>query len=134
MRPVMIKESPRTVGVIAGCLTALVILAPVVNALGRPKSDECGGQGNAVQAEFAISNASHVWKYLPAMLQAPELDSDSRPAYVAIFNGAFNTQNILIAGRGGPGVQEYQDVVCVIQEDGTVNIYTDVSRSGALLP
>jgi hypothetical protein len=34
---------------------------------------------------------------------------------------------------GAPG-HDYRDAICVVQEDGTPNLYVDVSRVGMTLP
>ena len=90
----------------------------------RFRGSVCPGySASNVRAEFAIPKASSYRNFLPKMGRTPELDADSSPAYLVIFRGTVST------GRG-----LVEDAVCVVQSDGTANLYGGVSRVGILLP
>jgi hypothetical protein len=122
----------RAAAVALACLTAAAVIAPSV--FGAPPSKEalaCGGTRNKVLAEFDISRPSDIFRVFPAMLKSPELMDDPAPAHVVVFAGDFDL-NGMISGPGN--VPLVQDAVCVVQADGTVNLYDGVSRAGMNLP
>jgi hypothetical protein len=84
----------------------------------------CPGYGSAtVLGEFTMPHAYSYRDYLPKMGITPELDRDPAPAYIVVFEGPVSTYS---------GVES--NVVCVVQGDGTVNEYSDVSHEGMSLP
>ena len=91
----------------------------------------CGGDRNAVESQFEIAHAKDIWSVFPAMLKAPELASDDSPAQVIVFSGAVDLSGMIAGGRAVPPVD---DVICVVQSDGTPNMYDGVSRSGYRQP
>lgn len=114
------------------CLTAAVLLVP--GALGSAKSAEsiaCGGQRNAVDREFDIARPSEIWQHFPAMLKAPELEADTNLAHVVVFRGDFSLDGLMAGSENGNTVS---DVICIVQSDGTVNVYDNVSRAGESVP
>lgn len=122
----------RVVGIVAACVTALLIFAPIV--LSQPPSDDaiaCGARQNRIEAEFDMARAADIWEIFPAMLRAPELEADGSPAHVVVFLGDFD-MNGMVAGRDN--IPLVQGAVCVVQSDGTPNLYDSVSRAGAKLP
>lgn len=127
-RPLLVRLG----AVAAASATAALIFVPMV--VGAPKSKAfvaCGGERNVVRAEFAIDAAQDIWQVFPAMLQAPELKDDTEPATVVVFKDGFDISGMVAA----PGkIPELDGVVCVVQADGTVNLYDGVSFAGAKLP
>jgi len=121
----------RDVGsVTLGVLLGLAVIAPMATA--AKLSDQaraCGAEGNQVQAEFDLTAAKDVWQRFPALGISPELETDSRAAHVVVFRGDFNPAG-LQAGAGEPPAR-LSRVICVVQSDGTVNLYYDVSRAGS---
>lgn len=107
----------------AGC-TSLPSSTAAPSASDAVSGRTCPGYDPAnVLAEFPMPHASSYREYLPKMGISPELDNDSEPAYMVIFNGPVATYS---------GVES--NVVCVVQHDGTANLYADVSRDGMTLP
>ena len=121
----------RLAPIVLGVAVGLLVLAPFAAAAQRSAQlRACGGESNTVLAEFDLAHARDIWQRLPAMLRAPELEQDERPAHVIVFGGSFETTDLGATGYGGPKPQTLSDVVCVIQADGTLNIYYGVSREG----
>lgn len=90
----------------------------------------CGaGDTNSVAVQFNIPAASLIFEYFPNMGISPELAADDQPAEVVVFDNPYETFT-----RGAPGtarrLNALQDVICVVQADGTVNVYADFSRVG----
>jgi hypothetical protein len=122
----------RLAAVVLASLTALVIFVPLVTGDARSvMATTCGGTTNPVQQEFDIAQAKDIWKVFPAMMEAPELASDSRPAHVVVYAGNFDLKGLIAAPGKIPVVS---DAVCVVQADGTPNLYENVSKAGAKLP
>lgn len=101
-----------------------------------PRLAECGALTNTVETTFTIPAARDIWDYFPALGKSPELENDASPAFVVVFSGDYSR-----AIAGGPvgtsATREatvYQGVICVVQANGTPNIYTDVSREGYRQP
>jgi hypothetical protein len=121
----------RSIGpVVLGVALGLAAIVPIASASGL--SDQariCGAQGNIIQAEFDLPTAKSIWTRFPALGLTPELASDSRPAHVVVFKGAFDPSDLRFGRAGAP--DRLERVVCVIQADGVVNLYTDVSRTGS---
>lgn len=121
---------PAAIG--AGAMLALWI-AVAAGVTPDARLSQCGSDlgGNRVAASFEIPAARDIWKYLPAMGKAPELEEDDRPAFVVIFEGDYQA-----AWVDGPTLREQtvRDVICVVAESGSINIYYDVSRQGLNLP
>jgi len=119
--------------IITGVAALLVAITVSAGAVADERLSRCGADliGNRVSTAFAIDSAADIWNYLPAMGRAPELEEDSNPAFVVIFDGDYRAawldRNVL-AERTVTGV------VCVLTSDGSVNIYYDVSRDGLRLP
>lgn len=117
-----------------GVLTGLLVLAPFAGA--APLSAEarlCGASPNVIEAEIKLAHARDVWVRFPAMLKAPELEADDRPATLVVFAGDFDTSAVGAAGNGRQKPKTLEAVVCVVQADGTLNLYHDVSRVGSNL-
>lgn len=113
-----------------GVLLGLAVIAPIATAARlSDQAKACGAEGNQVQGEFDLKAASDVWQRFPALGITPELETDSRPAHVVVFRGDFNPAG-LQAGAGQPP-DRLSRVICVVQDDGTVNLYFDVSRAGS---
>lgn len=94
---------------------------------------QCGATGNTVAAQFKIPAASRIFDYFPHMGISPELSEDDGPAYVVVFSGDYVTPKSALAPNLAPKAAQ-QDVICVIQGDGTINVYADVSRVGYSAP
>ncbi len=126
----------RTRHLVLAATAALAIAATSIGAgiaISGGLSDEarsCGAEGNTILEEFEVDAAKDLWKHLPKMLRAPELETDSRPAHVIVFGGDFDTKGLDLAAPGGKPAS-FQGVLCVIQADGTVNVYTDVALAGS---
>lgn len=121
---------PAAIG--AGALLAAGI-AVTAGVTADPRLSQCGSDfgGNRVAASFEMPAAKDIWKFLPAMGMAPELAEDDRPAFVVIFEGEYRA-----AWVAGTTLREHTvtNVVCVLTESGSTNIYYDVSRQGLNLP
>ena len=118
--------------IVAGVLLGLAILAPAAMA-GRLSEDakRCGGETNTIEADIQLAAARDVWKVLPALGISPELETDNRPAHLIIFKGEYKISGILLGRPGFPNPNRLSQVVCVIQEDGTKNLYVNVARDGS---
>lgn len=122
--------------IVAGVLLGLAILAPAAMA-GRLSEDakRCGGETNTIEADIQLAAARDVWKVLPALGISPELETDNRPAHLIIFKGEYKKGEYKISGiwlgRPGAAPNRLSQVVCVIQEDGTLNLYVNVARDGS---
>lgn len=82
-------------------------------------------QGASLLSE--VARAASIRDRLPSMGFSPELWSDARPAFVVLFKDGFVPPPM--AGIGEPpGMLDR--AVCVVQGDGTVNLYSNVSREG----
>ena len=118
-------------------LTCAVVLIAIVAqplAAASAKAERCGANDkNAVAAQFAIPAASRIFDYFPNMGTSPELSEDNKPAYVVVFNDPYVSRVRVTPGRA-PIVVSQQNVICVIQADGTINVYADVSRVGYSAP
>lgn len=121
---------PAAIG--AGVLLAAGI-AVAAGVTADPRLSQCGSDfgGNRVAASFEIPAAKDIWTVLPAMGLAPELAEDDAPAFVVIFEGDYRA-----AWVAGPTLAEQTvtNVVCVVTESGSTNVYYDVSRQGLNLP
>ena len=118
--------APIVVGVVVG----LLALVPVSTAaIVSDAAKACGADGNKVQAERELEAARDVWQILPGLGISPELEVDDRPAKLIVFEGPYDPSGIHFVGADVP--QRLDRVICVIQADGTVNLYTDVSRDGS---
>lgn len=121
---------PAAIG--AGTMLAVGIAA-AAGVTPDARLSQCGSElgGNRVATSFEIPAARDIWKYLPAMGKAPELEEDDRSAFVVLFEGDYRA-----AWVDGPTLREQtvSDVVCVVTESGSTNIYYDVSRQGLNLP
>jgi hypothetical protein len=97
-----------------------------------PRLAACGAATNTVETSFTIPAARDIWDYFPALGKSPELENDASPAFVVVFSGDYSIPlaggPVVGAASGQPGV--YHDVICVVQANGTPNIYTGVSRQG----
>jgi hypothetical protein len=116
----------------ATLLVALVVAALVAQpiAAASAKATQCGASGrNSVSSQFAIPAASRIFDYFPNMGKSPELSADDQPAYVVVFNNPYVAPVRVAQGRAAT-LAAQQDVICVLQADGTVNVYADVSRVG----
>lgn len=128
------RNSRRMPGLIAACVLAGLALLAYASVLaaapgGSGAARACGAEGNQVAAEISLSRASDVWDHLPGMLRAPELEVDTRPAQLVVFAGSVDTRGIEMATADKPAT--LQLAICVVQADGTVNLYSDVSRAGS---
>ncbi len=65
------------------------------------------------------------------MLKAPELEADTNLAHVVVFRGDFSLDGLMAGSENGNTVS---DVICIVQSDGTVNVYDNVSRAGESVP
>jgi hypothetical protein len=132
LRGYLVGGVVRLAAIVAAVATAAAIFVPAVVGIG--KSDAalaCGGQSNDIETEFNIARPGDIWRIFPAMLRAPELEADTEPAHVVVFRGAVNLDAMVRAPGAVPVVT---DAVCVVQGDGTVNLYDSVSKAGATLP
>lgn len=117
---------------LAGIVGVLVTARPVDARLAA-----CGASGsNAVDVTFSIPAANRIWDFVPGLQESPELNRDDLPAFVVLFEGTYRSP---FGGTIKEGVAErvqktYENVICVVQADGTINLYADVSRVGLALP
>ena len=127
MRTSFVKTiGPAVLGVIVGS----AVIVPFAGAAG-PTTDarRCGADRNVVQAEFEIPEGRDIWRRFPALGITPELESDTQPARVVVFRGAYDLTGLAMGN--GPTPTALNEVICVVQADGTVNVYSDVSRQGS---
>ncbi len=120
----------RVAAVLAACLTAASLLASGVFATGI--SDEaraCGGARNTVQAEFDLASGQDIWREFPAMLQSPELESESAPLHVVVFKGDVDLTGMVMGTTSQ--VPLVTNAVCVTLSSGQVFFYDGVSRAGS---
>jgi hypothetical protein len=97
----------------------------------------CGATAtNLVETTFDIPAANRIWEFVPGLQETPELENDSRPAFVVLFAGEFTTPfgGQPVQGEAERGPKTYRDVTCIVQADGTINVYADVPREGLVLP
>lgn len=108
---------------------SLTIVAAVAGAIAPdPRLAQCGDGafGNTAKASFTIPEVSRIWNHLPAMGLAPELATDSGPAFVVLFDK--------YTGLAATGVFTASDVVCVVDKDGRMVVYVDVAQDGLSIP
>ena len=118
-----------------GAMLAMVFVAASAGVLGTvalgaqtepSPGASCPGYDSVPKiAEFHLDSAKDYHRFLPAMGRTPELDVDSSPAYIVIYSADVG---VVTAGQAGYVKKSYHDVVCVVQSDGAVNVYSDVSR------
>lgn len=130
MQNIIVRLGSVVLGVVFG---GLLVISFAVAALPSEAATRCGASRGMVQAEFSLDAAKDLWRAFPAMLRAPELERDDRPAQVVVFTGEFDASGV---GIGNPAAQKpealrLREVVCVVQADGTANIYHDVARDGS---
>ena len=113
----------------AGVLLGLAILAPAAMAA-RISEDarRCGGEANTIEADIELAAGRDIWKLLPKLGISPELEND-RPVHLIIFRGEYRLSGAALARPGAP--DHLDQVICVIQEDGTLILYDSVSRDGS---
>ena len=92
----------------------------------------CGAsiQGNSVLRAFELARPDLVWNVLPAMGMAPELIDAAGPALVVVFDGEYSAPWSDDSGKQA----RVAEAVCVVDAEGTANIYFNVSRQGMTLP
>lgn len=115
--------------VMAIWVASMVVAATVATAYTPdPRLEKCGDgyAGNSARVSFEIPDVSRIWDHLPAMKLAPELATDSGPAFVVLFDD--------YAGLGMSGRITATSVVCVIDSAGEVNVYANVSKAGLRVP
>ena len=127
------NDRKRVVGIgstIAGILVGLLLVAPGVLAKSMsPEARLCGAERNTIQAEFDLDHAKGIFRVFPAMGRTPELETDGRTAHVVVFRGDFDPSGMQFMSEKRP--PHFQRVVCVVQADGVMNLYFDVSRNGS---
>lgn len=94
----------------------------------------CGGNSslNPVLETVELVRADAIWEIVPAMRLAPELENVKGAGYAVIFA---NDWQGLLMGRTGLQLEVVKPapgtaVVCVIDGEGTPNIYTNVPLNG----
>jgi hypothetical protein len=123
------------VPLLLACITVLALIAPMAAAaMLSPQARACAGYNGLPAAEFDVPEARSIWSVFPAMLRAPELENDVRPAHVVVFEGVFDLAGLVAGQPGSTGPTTVTGVVCVVQADGTLNLYTKVSRAGFAAP
>lgn len=120
------------VPVVLGVGLGVALIAPSVGAaVAATPAQRCGGSYNAIQAQFDIAHASDIWQKFPALGITPELQSDLSPAHVVVFQGTFDASAMVLPNADGAPSPVLTEVICVVQSDGTVNLYSNVSRQGS---
>lgn len=116
--------------ILAGVALGLLVLVPAASSATKPSAEAlaCGAEGNSVQGEFDLDHARGVWRHFPALGITPELEGDNRPAHVVVFKGQFDPRGMAFGTDQTPPMMSR--VLCVVQQDGTINLYYDVSRTG----
>jgi hypothetical protein len=90
---------------------------------------QCGSLG-PVDAVFDIPQARNIWDRLPALGKSPELEIDV-PASVVMYSGRVG---VPVLGTTGSDTAEYDNIVCILLENGERYVYADVSRAGFSVP
>lgn len=130
----------RTLKVVSLAAIVAVGVAASIFIMARPVDGRlaaCGATAtNFVDTSFDIPAANRIWEFVPGLQDSPELVSDSAPAFVVLFEGDFTSPfgGQPLQGQAERGPIKYHDVMCVVQADGTVNVYADVPRDGLKTP
>lgn len=110
-------------------VASLVVAVTITTAATPdPRLEKCGDgyAGNSASLSFAIPDVSRIWDHLPAMKLAPELATNSGPAFVVLFDD--------YTGLGMSGPITATNVVCIVDAAGQVNVYANVSKTGLRRP
>lgn len=139
MNRIWINSSPVKALVVLATLSVLFVALVGVGLAQANVTDSqvgrCGEQDTDVQTAFNISAASRLWEYLPAMGLAPHLARDEAPAYVIVFRDDYVLDmSAAVPRRGQSETVAYHNLICVVQANGEINLYADVSRAGFRTP
>jgi hypothetical protein len=85
----------------------------------------CGPSTWHLRQSFSLDHAEDYRQHLPAAPVLPELEGNTAPALVAIFDGPLTIPTVTL---GDP--QTYASAVCVVV-NGEPYIYPDLNASGA---
>lgn len=107
------------------------VIAGSSDGIASERARQCGGESNVVQGEFDLSSARDFWEAFPAAGMAPEIARNQAPVHVVVFSGEFSVSHIMMVGNPAGTAVKLSDVVCLIHQDGHIDLYSDVSRSGS---
>jgi len=118
-------------GALAGFAVGALWEATAASVANDERVLKCGLAGE-VEAVFDIAEGRALWQHLPAMKRAPELEVETKPISVVVYQG---TVNALVFGPAGASrTAEVADAVCVLLSDGERVVYGNVSRAGFQAP
>ena len=116
--------------VLATVATALVAAYAVSGAQADPRASKCPGVASghaAVAAQRPLQRLSEAYGHLPAMKHAPEIDRNPGPGFLVVYRGDLTLPAM---GPSASGEAVLQDAICLVRDDGGIDIYYNVSREG----
>ena len=119
-------------GVLVGLLISLLVVPPIA-AAGRDQSVEalCGASDtNLPIGVVQLTSGRDIWVEFPAMRRAPRLEVDDQPATIVVFHGDYDLGR-LAPHLASSASADLGTVVCVVQGDGSVSLFTDVPTQGS---
>lgn len=100
-----------------------------------PRLAQCAvSEYKAVRVSFDIDRASEYATHLPAAAQLPELLTDDRPAFVAVFDGPVRIATVgttgVVGGANANRQPTYESATCIVVGN-EANVYPDLDATGA---
>lgn len=123
-------------GAVLGAVLAILIVPPVVLSAQDPSiGARCGVSGQQASSfQIDLARAEDIWLEFPAMMRAPEAEGDSAPASLVVFPSGFNEKLIGLGGnRSDRTPTNLGTVLCLVQADGEVSVFTNVAPAGSRL-
>lgn len=121
---------PRLALVLGATVALLLVPTTVISAVDQSAFATCGGSDtNRARETIRLAAARDIWLEFPAMLRAPVLEEDTRPAQVVVFEPGFDLGGMTVARDIAPGTVD--TVICVIQSDGNPNMFAKVRLDGS---
>jgi hypothetical protein len=125
------KRTVAAAGLVAGLLIVWVVGAYAVSG-GQPdaRASKCPGVATGLvrtSALLPLVTLAEVYQHLPAMKHAPEIDRNAGPGYLVVY-----LDDLVVPGEGpsATGDVTLPNAICLVREDGGVDIYYNVSRAG----
>ena len=119
---------------LGGTVAVGTFLATKAAAL-DPRLAQCAvSEYKALRVSFDIDRASAYRTHLPAAAQLPELLSDNRPAFVAVFDGPVRIATVgttgVVGGANASRPSTYESATCIVVGN-EANVYPDLDATGA---
>jgi hypothetical protein len=122
-------------GVMVGAFLAALVIPPLATSAdsdSRTATQKCGASGSNVPTEVVnLQSGKNIWLEFPAMRRAPVLESDDAPATLVIFTSGYDLAQVGMGNGTPPPATAVGTVLCVIQEDGRVSLFTNVPTAGS---